>query len=61
MGEIGFRQLSLLLTGVAMIAVGVLGLAGVLSDGPLLIGAMFVAVSLLSFDIGRMYDEHRPG
>ena len=54
MGEIGARQLLILLVGVAMIALGWMGLTSDLTLRPVLVVVLVIAVAVLSFEAGRI-------
>lgn len=57
MGEISARQLGVLLVGVAMIALGRIGLTGNVTVRPVLVAALVIVVAVLSFEAGRMTAE----
>jgi hypothetical protein len=50
---LGIQQLGTLLVAVGMVALGVLGLLGALSPGPVLITGLFIVSVLLAFSIGK--------
>lgn len=54
MTAVGPRQLSLLALSVGMVALGALGLAGVVTSGPILAAGLLGAAVFLAFDAGRL-------
>lgn len=53
MGVVGTRQLSLLALSVGMVAVGVAGLAGIVTLTPILAASLLAVAVVLAFDLGR--------
>ncbi|SEP16614.1 hypothetical protein SAMN04487948_1182 [Halogranum amylolyticum] len=53
MESFGTQQFTLLVIGVAMIAVGYLGLTGQIIDTDYVLVGCFIAVMVLSFSLGR--------
>lgn len=53
MHQIGARDIGYVLLSVTMVAVGLLGIIGRLTAGPVLVGGLLVALVVVSFDLGR--------
>lgn len=53
------RQLSMLALSTAMVVLGVLGLAGVLTPTPVLAIALLIAAIVLAFSAGRLSTDLR--